>query len=261
MKKIIIKYLCQLEGYKTNIKNQHFSAKNMSSHKLFDDLANIVSETQDEIGEICQGIHGQFTKKTIKSIPCEITTPTGLLRDMISTTNNFYKQIKGQEYIGMRSVVESFLGDLNKHVYLLDLTIKEEFKVNFETKMNENKTMKSVKLTENQFHNFLNEAVRRVIGNYLNEADVKGGMYNDPELNFTHFAVNKNTNLIVNGWDYEGYDSDDLKQDKRYYFTDDLIDYGFNPKEYKILSFGGCKRQGINPNDPHAWSNDGLETL
>ena len=58
--KNILKFLCKLEGYKTAIKNAHFSASNMSEHKLFDDIYKTIADSQDEIGEICQGIYGQF---------------------------------------------------------------------------------------------------------------------------------------------------------------------------------------------------------
>ena len=40
MKKDIVNFLCKLEGYKTTIKNAHFSASRMSEHKLMDDIAD-----------------------------------------------------------------------------------------------------------------------------------------------------------------------------------------------------------------------------
>ena len=94
-----------------------------------------------------------------------------------------------------------------------------------------------------------------------NEAEVQGGMYNDKELNYTHFAVNKMTNLIVDGWDYSGYDSEELKQYKNDYFNNDLMENGFNPKMYKILSFKGCQKQGLDPNNKQIWSNTGVYPL
>ena len=76
--------------------------------------------------------------------------------------------------------------------------------------------------------------------------------------NYTHFAVNKNTGLIVNGWDYSDYDPEELKQFKKDYFFQDLIDNDFNPKDYKILTRKGCEKQGINPDDiDNCWSNRG----
>lgn len=76
--------------------------------------------------------------------------------------------------------------------------------------------------------------------------------------NYTHFAVNKNPGLIVNGWDYSDYEPDELKQFKKDYFFQDLIDNDFNPKDYKILTRKGCEKQEINPDDiNNCWSNRG----
>ena len=73
--------------------------------------------------------------------------------------------------------------------------------------------------------------------------------------NYTHFAVNKTTNKIVNGWDYAEYDPEELRQFKRDYFIQDLIDYDLNPKQYKIVTSKYLLRQGIDPNDNHNWAN------
>jgi len=89
----------------------------------------------------------------------------------------------------------------------------------------------------------------------MDESEVKCNQYYDKELNFTHFAVNKTTNKIVNGWNYNGYDSGDLASDKNYYFFDDLRDYELNPKNYSILSFGACIKRGVDPNNREYWSN------
>jgi len=72
---------------------------------------------------------------------------------------------------------------------------------------------------------------------------------------YSHFAVNKATNKIVNGWDYSEYDSDELRQFKYDYFTRDLIDYDLDPKQYKIVTGKFLLRQGIDPNDNNNWAN------
>jgi hypothetical protein len=74
------------------------------------------------------------------------------------------------------------------------------------------------------------------------------------EGNYTHFAVNKATNKIVNGWDYTGYDPEELKLYKRDYFIADLEDYGLDPKQYTIITRVGCKKRGINPDDDSQFS-------
>lgn len=87
------------------------------------------------------------------------------------------------------------------------------------------------------------------------------GLNNSPdEGSYNYFAVSKITGKILNGWDYNGYDPKELKDYKRDYFTDDLVDYGFDPKKIKIMSLRGLKRAGIDPDDDSNWC-DGDECL
>lgn len=73
--------------------------------------------------------------------------------------------------------------------------------------------------------------------------------------NYSHFAVNKATNKIVNGWDYSDYDPSELRQFKNDYFTVDLVDNDLDPKQYKIVTGKYLIRQGIDPNDNNNWAN------
>ena len=73
--------------------------------------------------------------------------------------------------------------------------------------------------------------------------------------NYSHFAVNKATNKIVNGWDYSEYDPSELRQFKKDYFDVDMVDYGFNPRDYKIVTGKYLLRQGIDPDDNNNWAN------
>ena len=74
--------------------------------------------------------------------------------------------------------------------------------------------------------------------------------------NYSHFAVNKNTGKIVNGWDYKGYDPSELRQFRKDYFINDLVEYGFNPSEYKILTGKMLKKMGTDPDDNSNWTNN-----
>lgn len=73
--------------------------------------------------------------------------------------------------------------------------------------------------------------------------------------NYSHFAVNKVTGKIVNGWDYSDIDNTELNQFKRDYFFIDLSDYGLTPKNYKILGVNSLLRQGIDPSNNANWAN------
>lgn len=99
-------------------------------------------------------------------------------------------------------------------------------------------------LSESKINSIIKEAIRKVM---------LEGQNNDPS--YTHYAILKPINKIVFGWDYSGYDGSELRQFKRDYFIQDMIDNGFNPKDIKILTKNGCIKQGINPDDDASWDN------
>lgn len=265
MTKEILRYLCVCEGWKCALKQLHWNSKNLSQHKLCDSITDRLSDFQDQVGEVEQSITGNLPFNKLKPVNYKITDLKKFVEDVIHDTYNFYRKVKklGKNYIGMSSDCESFMSDMQRNLYLVNFTLKEDFKRNYKAK----KLMESrTSVPEKELGSIIQEAVhnvlsRQAINEGCHEAEVKGGDYEDNELNFTHFAVNKNTNLIVNSWDYSGYDSDDLRAHKDYYFYEDLRDNGFNPKIYKILTFKACERAGINPNDKQNWSNTGVFRL
>lgn len=89
-------------------------------------------------------------------------------------------------------------------------------------------------------------------------SDAKKEMNYAKDGNYTHFAVNKETNLIIDGWDYHGYDGDELRQFKRDYFFDDLEETfdDIDLKRVTILTENGCKKRGIDPFNNDNWSNE-----
>ena len=113
-----------------------------------------------------------------------------------------------------------------------------------------------VRLTEADLHKMIMESAKRVLkemGRY--DSDLEEGESFKNNQNYSHFAVNKATNKIVNGWDYSEYDPSELRQFKKDYFDADMVDYGFNPRDYKIVTGKYLLRQGIDPNDNNNWAN------
>lgn len=271
MNKNILNYLEKCEGWKTALKQLHWNSSNLSQHKLCDDITDRLADFQDQIGEVEQSITGNLPFNKLKPISYTVENLKKFVEDVIADTNEFYNKVKGmgEKYVGMASDCESYLSDMQRNLYLVNFTMKEDFKRSYRNKVKLNESKRSgcvkIKLTEDKFLDVVLEAIQRVMSKKVNEscteAEVKGGEYKDNELNYTHFAVNKQTNLIVDGWDYSGYDTEELKRYKKDYFDEDLAANGFNPKAYKILSFKACKRAGLNPNDKQKWSNTGVFPL
>ena len=101
-----------------------------------------------------------------------------------------------------------------------------------------------MKLTESQLKKLIMESALRLI----KESEMA------PDENYTHYAVNKSTGKIVNGWDYSGYDSSELRAFPKDYFFIDLEDMEMNPKDYKILGKATLLRRGIDPQDWNNWA-------
>lgn len=161
MKTNILNYINKLQGYKTAIKNLHWSSKHMSEHKLLDEIADSVANNQDEIAEMCQGLYGKIKINELKPKRYKITNSKKMLFDLLRDTKSFNSSIKGRELTGVRSVVEAFIGEINKFVYLMDMCIKEDIKRNFKSSLNESNS----DINETS----LRETIQKAIKNSLNE--------------------------------------------------------------------------------------------
>lgn len=74
---------------------------------------------------------------------------------------------------------------------------------------------------------------------------------------YTHFALLKSNNKIVNGWEY----SDDLNTtDIMYYCKFDMEGMDYKTSEYKIYTKEYLMRNGIDPFNPENWDKYKSET-
>jgi hypothetical protein len=92
-------------------------------------------------------------------------------------------------------------------------------------------------------HRIIKESIEKVLKENIND------------IGYSHYAVLTPINKIVNAWDYEGYSAEELRSDKRYYFIDDIIDQGFNPKDIRIYTKRTLLRMGLDPDVDENWDN------
>ena len=139
MNKKVLDFVNKLEGYKTAIKQLHWDAKNMSQHELCDDIADSIAEFQDTVSEVEQSITGKLKVNSLKPTEYKIKDLKSFVQDVLDETNTFYKEVKGMgdTYVGMASDCESFLSDMQRKLYLVNFTLKEELKKRLKAKINE----------------------------------------------------------------------------------------------------------------------------
>ena len=141
MNKNILNYIEECEGWKVEIKNLHWSADNMSQHELCDDIADEISNFEDLVSEIEQSISGKiklngFTPKSYK-----ITSLKSFVEDVISASKSFLKKLEGmgEKYVGIKSECETFIGTMQRKLYLVNFTLKEELKKRLRDRINESR--------------------------------------------------------------------------------------------------------------------------
>lgn len=160
MKSSILVYINKLQAYRTAIKNIHWSSNNMSEHKLFDDIGNTVSDVQDEVAEMAQGIYGKLKFNELKPKRYNITSSKKMLQDLLSTTETFLQTLnRNKSLAGIKSVIENFVGELNKYLYLLDFCLKEDLKRRLKNQINENKIV----ISESDLRDIIREAIKKAI--------------------------------------------------------------------------------------------------
>lgn len=157
MQKSILLYLSKLEGFKTAIKNCHWAAKSMNAHEFMDSLEDIVSDHQDLVAEIVQGAYNTKIKvNDFKPRPYRISTFTKLVSDIYNAADKFYATIQGNKrFIGLRSVMEDFMGKMQQQAYLNAMCTEGTMKVL--NLLKENAQNNKIKLTEENFFKLLSE--------------------------------------------------------------------------------------------------------
>jgi len=77
------------------------------------------------------------------------------------------------------------------------------------------------------------------------------------DKNYTHFAIFKSTNQIMDGWNYSDIETDDLNSDKNFYFYNDLKDNfpeeKINSTTVKLVTRKFLDRNNIDPENIDNW--------
>ena len=135
----VLSFVNKLEGYKTAIKELHWDADNMSQHELCDKIADGIAEFQDTVSEVEQSITGKLATGNLKPVSYKVTSLKKFVEDVLDATNTFYKSLEneGDTYTGMRSDCESFLSDMQRNLYLVNFTMKEDLKRRLSNRINE----------------------------------------------------------------------------------------------------------------------------
>ena len=157
MNKKVLSFVNKLEGYKTGIKELHWDADNMSQHQLCDDIADRIADFQDQVSEVEQSITGKLAIGNLKPTSYKVTNLKKFVEDVLDETNTFYKSLEdeGDTYTGMKSDCESFLSDMQRNLYLVNFTMKEDLKRRIAMKINESMPKNPMNVDDGGFDKFM----------------------------------------------------------------------------------------------------------
>lgn len=114
----------RLHGYHTRLKELHFSAPNMSLHKVIDDFDSELQEFDDTIMEDAQSIFGFIEPGTIEPVLPEETEIEELLRSIRAMLADMKDTLQEKLYTGIINTVDDFWSEVNKTIYLVKICKK-----------------------------------------------------------------------------------------------------------------------------------------
>lgn len=164
MNKKVLEFTNKCEGWKTAIKNLHWDSRSMSQHELCDKIADRISDFQDQVSEVEQALSGNLPLNKLKPISYKISGIKKFVEDVIDDAKSFLKSLEGEgdDYIGMRSDCESFLSDMQRNLYLVNFTLKEELKRRLIGRINESMPKNPMRVSDGGFDKFVGRRPKSV---------------------------------------------------------------------------------------------------
>ena len=115
----------QLRGIGTRMKELHFSASNITIHKLIDDYNEEFNEFEDEIMENAQALWGTIKPGDLDPVLPEDTEFSKLLETIRGLLAGIKKEAgDNRMWTGIINIVDDFWATTNKYVYLINIENK-----------------------------------------------------------------------------------------------------------------------------------------
>lgn len=116
----------KFHGFRTRLKELHFSAPSMSLHKLIDEFCDEFDEFDDAIMENAQAICGFIKPGDLSpELPDAMEMEDLLidLRGIITSVKRKYND--AVMWTGIINLIDDFYTTINKYIYLVKITKKE----------------------------------------------------------------------------------------------------------------------------------------
>lgn len=114
----ILTVINQCEGFLTRTKEIHFSAYNMSLHKLCDEVKEVIGDFEDNVAEDAQAIYGQIQVGELNPVLPKSTTLVDLLIEVRAMILNMKSTLTENMYTGIINECDDMFHKVNQFIYL-----------------------------------------------------------------------------------------------------------------------------------------------
>jgi hypothetical protein len=123
-----LSHVNNLEGFKTVFKNFHWSASDLTFHKVIDDFLSELSDYQDDIAETSQGyLEKQYGIGEIVPTRNTFSCPCEALQKLNAEVADFFGKIaEDDDLVGVANAVNDFQQQILKYKYLFNLARKDK---------------------------------------------------------------------------------------------------------------------------------------
>ena len=259
MNKTILGFINKCEGWKIAIKNLHWSSDNMSQHELCDDIADVISDFEDLVSEVEQSITGKVKLNSLNPKEIKIDGLKGFVEDVINDSKSFLSELEnmGKNYIGIKAECEAFIGKMQRNLYLVNFTLKEELRSRLKDKLNESRPKNLANVDDAEIEKIRGrrptsyEARKNQIYKITKIYGIGNGKYSDSSFDAVNLYIRAISSLAIVD-DVEVYPCANLNkpewdvQSDGGYTDYDPHDHMPRSKQYKITItyFDGMKVEG-----------------
>ncbi|MBP3732299.1 MAG: hypothetical protein J6I84_03555 [Bacilli bacterium] len=121
-KQKLIEVVGKLEGYKTRLKELHWSAPSHSMHIITDEFSDELGKFEDDMTENAMAILGLIEVGNIQGVLPEATNFGEFLTQLRGLLSGIKEETEDQMWSGLVNIVDDFWSTVNRYVYLNMIT-------------------------------------------------------------------------------------------------------------------------------------------
>ena len=121
-KQKLIEVVGKLEGYKTRLKELHWSAPSHSMHIITDEFSDELGKFEDDMAENAMAILGLIKVGDIQGVLPEATNFGEFLTQLRGLLSGIKEETEDQMWSGLVNIVDDFWSTVNRYVYLNMIT-------------------------------------------------------------------------------------------------------------------------------------------